>query len=194
MFGVQVHVQGLENLKLGEGAVLVFNHSSFFDIFALAEAIPGLRFGAKIELFRIPIFGAAMRRIGILPIDRARKESVFRVYDESTARVQSGEIMALAPEGGRSKPGELSPFKSGPFVFAIQAQVPVLPVVLFGASEILPKDALIPNRDRWKRDIEVCILPRVPTTSLNLKKRPELQDQVFRMMSSQFLQRKGKKT
>jgi 1-acyl-sn-glycerol-3-phosphate acyltransferase len=223
MFGVRVHVVGLEHLHEVGGAVLVFNHASFFDIFALADGIPGLRFGAKIELFKIPFFGAAMMRLGMLPIDRARKESVFRIYDEATIRMQNGERFALAPEGGRTKqqpeggrtkpqPGRLTsrqfsggearqspagdtdrksreilaPFKSGPFVFAIQAQVPIVPVVIRGASQILPKGQLFPNWDRWFRDVEVRILPPLSTQNYDLKNRPDLQQQVYCEMQSQL--------
>jgi 1-acyl-sn-glycerol-3-phosphate acyltransferase len=160
-----------------------------------------------------------MMRLGMLPIDRARKESVFRIYDEATIRMQNGERFALAPEGGRTKqqpeggrtkpqpasngkwgdarqspagdtgrkPREiLAPFKSGPFVFAIQAQVPIVPVVIRGASQILPKGQLFPNWDRWFRDVEVRILPPLSTQSYDLKNRPDLQRQVYCEMQSQL--------
>jgi 1-acyl-sn-glycerol-3-phosphate acyltransferase len=196
MFGVRVHVEGLENLKKIHGAVLVFNHASFFDIFALAATIRGLRFGAKVELFKIPFFGAAMRQVGMLPIDRARRERVFRIYDEATARMHNGEKFALAPEGGRAGQSlagagagaqVLAPFKSGPFVFAIQAKVPIVPVVIRGTSQVLPKGQLFPNWDRWSRNVEVRILAPLETQDYELKDRPELQEQVHLLMRSQLI-------
>ncbi|MBO9668373.1 MAG: 1-acyl-sn-glycerol-3-phosphate acyltransferase, partial [Bdellovibrio sp.] len=102
MFGVKVVVKGLETLPPG-GFIFVFNHTSFFDIFAMAGWLGSFRFGAKIELFKIPIFGAGMRRAGILPIARERREEVFKVYKAAESRIAKGERFALAPEGTRQE-------------------------------------------------------------------------------------------
>lgn len=178
MFGVEVRVEGLENIPEG-GAVFLFNHTSFFDIFALAGYLSFLRFGAKVELFRIPLFGRAMRRIGVIPIARNRREEVFRLYRESEARLKHGEKIALAPEGTRQTDGrKIGNFKSGPFIFAISAKVPVVPVVIQNASEILPKNSLFPNWGTWKREIVLTILPPVQTQNLDIEDRPILQGRV----------------
>src|SRR5688500_436902 len=84
MFGVKVVVKGQEHIPAG-GCLFVFNHTSFFDIFAMNGWLPSFRFGAKIDLFKIPVFGAAMRRAGILPIARERREEVFKVYQAAEA-------------------------------------------------------------------------------------------------------------
>jgi 1-acyl-sn-glycerol-3-phosphate acyltransferase len=186
MFGVKVHVEGEENIPRG-GAVFLFNHSSFFDIFAVAGYIRGVRFGAKIELFKIPIFGWAMRRTGTLPIARHRKEEVFKVYKEAEDRLRAGEKIALAPEGTRQETEEkLGHFKAGPFVFAISAQVPVVPVVIKNASYILPKDSYLPNLGTWSRHITVRILPPIETKNLRVEDRPVLQGQVLKSMQPFF--------
>ncbi|MBX3041105.1 MAG: 1-acyl-sn-glycerol-3-phosphate acyltransferase, partial [Bdellovibrionaceae bacterium] len=134
--------------------------------------------GAKIELFKIPVFGFAMRRIGILPIDRRNREGVFRVYREAQIRMQQGERFALAPEGTRQDEERLGPFKSGPFVFAINTGAPVVPVVIRNASQILPKHSLFPNMGTWKRRIRLSVLPAVSTQSMKLDDRPILQEKV----------------
>lgn len=182
MFGVRVQVKGLENLPRGKGAVLLFNHTSFFDIFSMVGYIPSLRFGAKIELFKIPFFGPAMRQVGNLPIDRARRENVFKIYDKAQERIQGGERFALAPEGSRMEIESLAPFKAGPFIFAINAQAPIVPVIVRGASRILPKGHAIPNREAWTNSIELIILPPIETKGMNVEQRPELQNQVFNLM------------
>ena len=87
LFGVQVEVTGKERWKRDSGGVVLFNHTSFFDIFAMAGYLPDMRFGAKIELFKIPVFGAAMKRVGILPIDRERREKVFAIYQKYVVRL-----------------------------------------------------------------------------------------------------------
>lgn len=183
LFGVKVKVKGQENLPQG-GFLYVFNHTSFFDIFAMNGYLGSFRFGAKIELFKIPIFGPAMKRAGILPIARERREEVFKVYKEAEARIKAGERFALAPEGTRQDTERLGPFKTGPFVFAINAKAPIVPVVIKGAAAILPKGHFIPNWGVWERTITLHILPAVDVSKYTLETRPELQEKVRKMMAS----------
>ncbi len=184
-FGVNVVVKGLEHWPFQEGAVVLFNHTSFIDIFAMSGFLPAVTFGAKKELFKIPIFGAAMRRVGILPIDRARRDQTFKVYEQSTERLLAGEKIALAPEGGRtSTPHEIGPFKAGPFVFALQAGVKLIPVVIVGAYEIFPKGALLPNADRSKRTLYLEVLPSIPVEGQSVDERGELQKRARDLMQT----------
>ncbi len=186
MFGAKIEVEGSENIPAG-GSVFLFNHSSFFDIFAVAGSVPGIRFGAKIELFKIPLFGRAMRRTGTLPIARTKKEEVFRVYKEAEDRLRSGEKIALAPEGTRQESEEkLGHFKAGPFVFAISAQVPVVPVIIKNAASILAKDSYLPNWGTWHRTITVRVLPPIETKNLRVEDRPVLQEKVLQSMKPFF--------
>ena len=185
MFGVKVRVRGLENIPKG-GGVYLFNHTSFFDIFAMVGYLPSVRFGAKIELFRIPIFGWAMRRVGILPIARKNREEVFKTYKEAEARLQAGEHIALAPEGTRQEAEKLGHFKSGPFIFAISAKVPVIPVVIRKASQILPKHSYFPNFGTWTREIQIWILPAIETKNISVEERPILQSKVLEAMLPYF--------
>ncbi|MDG0818209.1 lysophospholipid acyltransferase family protein [Bdellovibrio svalbardensis] len=185
LFGVNVVVKGLENRPEG-GFLYVFNHTSFFDIFAMNGWLGSFRFGAKIELFKIPVFGAGMRRAGILPIARSRREEVFKVYQAAEARIKAGERFALAPEGTRQEVESLGPFKSGPFVFAINAKAPIVPVIVKGAAAILPKGHYIPNWGVWKRTITLEVLPAVDTTPYTIDQRPLLQEKVRQIMAPYF--------
>ncbi len=185
MFGVQVKVMGLENIPPG-GGVYLFNHTSFFDIFAMVGYLPSVRFGAKIELFKIPVFGWAMRRVGILPIARRNREEVFKTYKEAEARLQAGEHIALAPEGTRQAEEKLGQFKAGPFVFAIRAQVPIIPIVIKKASHILPKHSYFPNLGTWSRQIQIWILPAIETRNISVEERPILQSKVLEAMLPYF--------
>lgn len=185
LFGVKVEV--IEHAKRPEGGFLyVFNHTSFFDIFAMNGYLGSLRFGAKIELFKIPIFGPAMRRAGILPIARDRREEVFKVYRDAEIRLQAGERFALAPEGTRQPVEALGRFKSGPFIFAINAHTPIVPVIVKGAAAILPKGHFIPNWGVWSRTITLHILPAVDTSPFKIEDRPQLQEKVRGMMQKYF--------
>ncbi len=179
LFGVQVTVHGKENWKKDSGAIVLFNHTSFFDIFAMAGFLPDMRFGAKVELFKIPLFGAAMKRVGIIPIDRQRKEKVFEVYQQAMKRLSQGGKIALAPEGKRtSTPAQLAPFKSGPFIFALQSRADLIPVVIVGAYEILPKGQLLPNIQKLISQLHLYVLDPVKTDDLQQDKKVELQNSV----------------
>lgn len=182
MFGVDVEVLNKE--KIPHGACLyLFNHSSFFDIFAMHGWMRGVRFGAKIELFSIPFFGAAMRGVGVLPIARNNVEEVKKVYADAAERVARGEKFALAPEGTRN-PGEgLLSFKSGPFLFALSTSMPIVPVVIHGAREILPKSDLLPNKDQWYRKIQVEVLDPIDVQGYDPKNKKILMDQVYQKMN-----------
>ncbi|WII70912.1 lysophospholipid acyltransferase family protein [Bdellovibrio sp. 22V] len=185
MFGVKVVVKGRENIPQG-GFLFVFNHTSFFDIFAMNGWLGSFRFGAKIELFKIPVFGAAMRRAGILPIARERREEVFKVYQAAQARIAAGERFALAPEGTRQETERLGNFKSGPFIFAINAKAPIVPVIVKGAAAILPKGHTIPNWGVWSRTITLQVLPPVDATQYTVEQRPQLQEHVRKLMEPFF--------
>lgn len=184
MFGVKIRTHGLENLPQGT-CLILFNHTSFFDIFTIQSTVPDVRFGAKIELFKIPIFGPAMRRIGVLPIARGNLEEVLRVYKEAEPRAAAGERFALSPEGGRNtgdKP--LLNFKSGPFLFAVSAQTPILPVVVRGAREVWPKGSLIPATRALTTWVDLYFLPLIPVANHTPENKAELQVQTYQAMLS----------
>jgi 1-acyl-sn-glycerol-3-phosphate acyltransferase len=185
MFGVKVKVHGAEKIPPG-GCVFLFNHTSFFDIFAMQGALNGFRFGAKIELFKIPVFGLAMRRLGALPIARHQRDEVFKVYKAAQERIHHGERFALAPEGTRQDEEKLGSFKAGPFIFAINAKAPLVPVVIRGAAGVLPKGFWIPNLDLWTREITIDILEPVATVGYEVKDRPMLQEKIHKQMEAYF--------
>lgn len=182
LFGVQLESHWLKERPEGS-CLYLFNHSSFFDVIALAALIPQVRFGAKIELFKIPFFGQAMKCVGMLPIARSRPEEVFKVYEGAKQRVIEGQQFALSPEGGRNTEEKLLPFKSGPFIFALQAGIPLVPVVIRGANDVMPKGSILPNSSSWKKKISVVFLEQVPISNWDLENKKELQVVVFERMN-----------
>ncbi|MBC7743459.1 MAG: 1-acyl-sn-glycerol-3-phosphate acyltransferase [Bdellovibrionaceae bacterium] len=187
MSGVSVQVQGLENIPDG-GCVVLFNHSSFFDVFAIAGYVPGVRFGAKAELFKVPIFGYAMKVLGTLPIARGNRQEVYKVYEEAKSRFGNKEKFALAPEGGRFYGEELAPFKAGPFIFAMSAQVPLVPLIIIGAYETQPKGQILFNKSHWHQDIRMQILAPIPTAETTRETRNALQDETYEKMNKVWKQ------
>jgi len=136
---MRVSVVGLEKLDTNGTYVFVANHGSFMDIPALLATLPQqFRFFAKKGLYSIPFLGTHLRRAGHLPVDRSSPRASLKSMMEA-ARIISGRGISVLnfPEGGRSEAG-LREFKEGPAYIAIKAGVPVVPVGIAGARELLP--------------------------------------------------------
>lgn len=188
MFGVSINTLGFENIPAG-GCLFLFNHTSFFDILAMCASLPSFRFGAKKELFQIPFFGPAMARAGVLPIDRGDRQEVSKVYEKNRSRISQGERFALAPEGTRQQQEILAPFKMGPFIFALSAKAPIVPVIIKNASVVMPKKSWLPNWDAWHRTIDLQVLPAISTETETFEQRHELQNKVYNTMKTHFTMR-----
>lgn len=179
---VQVEVRGHEHWP-HSGSLVLFNHTSWFDILIMAACLPRVpRFGAKIELFRIPFFGRAMQKSGMLPIERDQRKKVLQVYRDAESRLKNGECFALAPEGTRQTDLEIGRFKQGPFLFAIGAKAQVVPVVIAGAREVMPKTSLRLCPKLWRSKVVMQILPPLSAEGFSEDDLPKLQEQVRQKM------------
>ena len=138
--GVRVVVHGREHMR--DGAIYMQNHVSWFDIFAVASVLPRYTFVAKSELRRIPLFGRGAEAAGIVFIDRENRKAAFESYKVAATEVQRGRNVVVCPEGTRGRDYHLRPFKKGPFVLAIAAGAPIVPVVVYGALEVMPKGSI----------------------------------------------------
>ncbi len=141
---VKVVMEGVENLKMEEPQIVVSNHQSWFDVFALAAHLPvRYRFVAKKELGGIPVFGKAWRSCGHVSVDRGNREAAIESLDQAWREVHEEKLtMVLFPEGTRSVDGRLQSFKKGAFVLAVQGQVPLVPVAVVGSRAIMPKGGM----------------------------------------------------
>ncbi|MFZ5798229.1 MAG: lysophospholipid acyltransferase family protein [Thermodesulfobacteriota bacterium] len=138
--GVRVRVRGTEHLDPGQTYIFMGNHVSQFDIFTFQGYFPhDFRWIVKKELFRIPIFGAAMRRAGLVAIDRSHGREAMKSLNAAAEHIHSGTSVLIFPEGTRSLDGTLQPFKAGVISLAIKAGVPVVPVGFIGTYQVLPK-------------------------------------------------------
>jgi len=144
--GITVDIHGIERLS-SPPYVLMCNHQSALDIYALLSMLP-LSFAwiAKRQLFAIPIFGWAMKKAGYISIDRENAREALKAIEEAARRIRSGTNIIIFPEGTRSPDGKLLPFKKGGFSLALRAMVPVVPIGIFGSSELQPKGSFIPRK------------------------------------------------
>jgi len=173
--GTKVRPEGLERIPRDQPVVYASNHSSMFDIWALAATLPGsVRFVAKEELTRVPLLGPGMLAAGHISIDRGRKKQAFEAYARAAQTIRSGFSAVVFPEGTRSRTGELLPFKNAPFGLAIAAQVPLVPVYVHNTFEILPKGGFRLH----PRPILIRIGEPIPTEGLTPQDRERLRDRV----------------
>ncbi|MGO4614073.1 HAD-IB family hydrolase [Nocardia sp. 2YAB30] len=142
--GVDVRVTGAENAKSPRPAVFLFNHQSQFDIIIVPEVLGGGVTGiGKKELTKNPVFGPLMRFVGVTFIDRSNTAQAKVALRPVVETLRSGLSIAVSPEGTRSYSPEVGPFKKGAFHIAIQAGVPVIPVVIRNAGEISWRNAMV---------------------------------------------------
>ena len=173
--GVRHRVIGLENIP-GGTCVFVCNHQSHFDAPLLFLSLPKhARFVAKAELFKIPIFGHALKATGMIRVERNASEKDRQTLNESVSAVRERVSVIFFPEGTRSEDGTLKPFKKGAALLAIQAGVPVVPIAVAGTKEILPKGA------KWLHGGQRAVLmvgEAIPTTGLKLEDREALTEKM----------------
>jgi 1-acyl-sn-glycerol-3-phosphate acyltransferase len=183
--GVHSEVQGLERLPEGN-AVYVCNHQSNFDpVLIFASLGKHLRFVAKSELFHIPIFGAALRATGMIPVDRSGSERDKEALSHAVEAVRQRVSILFFAEGTRDPDGLLRPFKKGAAVLAIQAQVPLVPLAVAGTKDVLHKKGL---RIHGGRPTVLVVGEPISTEGLTLEQRDALNEgahaAVARMLES----------
>ncbi|HEX7243644.1 MAG TPA: lysophospholipid acyltransferase family protein [Longimicrobiaceae bacterium] len=174
--GVRIETRGLENVR-PEAQVIVSNHVSWFDIFALASVLPvPFHFVAKKELERIPLFGAAWKAAGHVSIDRSNRQLALeslRRAGEQIRRERSAVI--IYPEGTRSRTGRLQPFKKGAFMLAVEAGVPVVPTVMVGSYDVMRPDS-------WRirpRPVQIHFAEPIPTDGYGGSSGEALMERVY---------------
>jgi 1-acyl-sn-glycerol-3-phosphate acyltransferase len=182
---VTVKLHGAEHIAHGRGVVYASNHVSWYDVFSIASVLPQYTFVAKAELRRIPIFGWGAEHAGVVFLARDNRKSAFAAYERVAESVKAGTSVVVCPEGTRGLDYHLRPFKKGPFVLAIAASAPVVPMVVYGAREVMPKGAF---RIR-PGHVDVHLLPPVPTEGLDYDRRDELVTEVWNRMATLLRER-----
>ena len=139
--GSTIEVEGLEHFRQDRPQIIVSNHQSWFDVFALAAIIPKrYRFIAKEELRRIPLFGLAWESAGHISVNRQDRSRAIQALDNAAALMRDDHTaVVIFPEGTRSPTGELLPFKKGAFMMALRTGIEIVPVACLGTRAILRK-------------------------------------------------------
>ncbi|HEU5073333.1 MAG TPA: lysophospholipid acyltransferase family protein [Polyangiaceae bacterium] len=135
---IQLTVRGLEHAVSDENFVVMSNHQSLYDIPVLFQALRRrIRMVAKRELFRVPVWGRAMRAAGFIEVDRDDHERAVESLRRAADAIEHGNDVWIAPEGTRSRDGSLQPFRKGGFHLALAAGARILPVSIDGTRRVL---------------------------------------------------------
>jgi 1-acyl-sn-glycerol-3-phosphate acyltransferase len=158
--GVRVRARGLEHCEPGRRYILMMNHVSFLDPMVFYARFPGRARGIEEEShFRWPVYGAMLRIIGTVPVDRKSprkaKASLIRAAEFIKARKDFSFL--VLPEGTRTLDGRLGPFKRGGFLLAREAGLDILPIIQVGAYRINRKGSRLIRPGRIEYLIEAPI-------------------------------------
>lgn len=185
--GVDVRVAGADWIGDGSPRIFVGNHVSWFDVLAIAAVLPRGKYVAKAELFRIPVFGHAIRWIGMIEIERENRQAAFVSLERAAAKIKEGNPVVVFPEGTRAGGYALRPFKKGPFVLAITTGVPIAPMVIHGTIERMRKGS-------WTirpGTIDVTFLEPIPTAGYSYETRGKLVELVRSRMAAALREKYG---
>ncbi len=137
--GIRLEVQGEENIPQ-EPCIIMYNHSSSFDIYAFCAGVPyEWRAIMKDEVAKIPFVGWVCKLTGQYFVARDGGTRDLETVKLIAGKIRQGPLVLVAPEGTRSEDGNLLPFKKGGFVIALQAKVPVVTMVITGGNDVYPK-------------------------------------------------------
>ncbi len=152
--------RGVERIARDQTYVLVANHQSLGDILLLFGLFRHFKWVSKREIFRVPFIGWNMRMNDYVGLLRGDTASIERMLAECRAHLRRGSSVMLFPEGTRSEDGEMKAFKRGAFALAKELDLPVVPIVIDGTRDVLPKHGLMLRQERVLR-MRVSVLEPV---------------------------------
>jgi len=158
--GTKVTWQGLENIPARGGAVVAVNHTSYVDWAGASVAAKQrkrrLRFMIKAEMADVKAVAYVIKHCKLIPVDRQNGAEAYAV---AVRALRAGELVGLHPEATISRSYELRDFKTGAARLALEAQVPIIPLVVWGAHRIWPKDH---PKAKFRNKIPITVAAAAP--------------------------------
>lgn len=178
--GAQVTYQGLDHIPVSGGAVVAINHTGYVDFLPAALAATHrkrrMRFMVKVEMSRVKPVGWLIRHTGTITVDRQAGAGAYAAAVDSLRR---GELVGVYPEGTISRSFELKEFKTGAVRMAVEAQVPIVPLIVWGAQRVWTKDhpkALGRNKVPISVSVGAAIVPNGAGEELASTLRSEMSE------------------
>lgn len=175
--GIDLTIEGQENIDPDQSYIVTFNHLNFFDHFVLYQALGKPLTGLEKENhMKWPVYGSFMKSAGIIPIPpRGHTERAMEGIERAKEKLQEGKSILIAPEGTRCREGKLGPFKKGGIYMAIQTQTPILPMVYDAGMYRFNQRASFFLRPG---PVTLTILPPIPTQNCTPTDANDLRDQL----------------
>jgi 1-acyl-sn-glycerol-3-phosphate acyltransferase len=182
ILGLELEVEGLEAVDRKMSYVFMANHLSFIDGPLLFTLIPqNVRVILKKVIFRLPVLGLGMKHVGFVPVDRkgtsGGQASISRAVRQIKER---GYSFLIFPEGTRSLDGTMGRFRRGGFYLALESGSPILPIVIQGTFETMPKGEFFVKKGR----VRVIFQRPIPVQGYDFDHLPDLMDKVRRAIAA----------
>jgi len=178
-----VHIEGREKIQSGVTYVMVANHQSLLDILVLFRIFAHFKWVSKIENFRVPFIGWNMSLNRYIKLKRGDRASVIRMMQDCRKALAGGNSIMMFPEGTRSPDGRLRAFKTGAFELAKDAGVPILPILVEGTANALPKRGFVLQ---GRHRIRITILDAIPPGKFANESVEELTSRMREFFASQL--------
>jgi 1-acyl-sn-glycerol-3-phosphate acyltransferase len=179
----KIEIEGREKAERGTTYVIIANHQSILDILLINCLRYRFKWISKIENISVPVLGWYLRMAGYITVNRGNDESKTEMLEKSYQCLKQGISIMIFPEGTRSPDGEIGFYKRGAFQLAIQAGVPILPVVIDGTTDILPKHGLKLGSGHRVR---IKVLDPVKPSSFGTDNPDDLAGEMHLLMNSEL--------
>ena len=173
--GTRLTIKGKEKINTNLTHIVMSNHQSLFDVWALIGKIPlQVRWIVKSEIRKIPIFGYTLERMGHIYVNRKNRTEAYISLETASKKIKKGTSVIIFPEGTRSNDGHLLKFRMGGIIMALKSGVPILPVTVNGSRFVLPKNtlALMPGK------IEVVVGDVIDSSIYDENNKYELMEKI----------------
>ena len=176
-----VEIRGQEKIRPDETYVMVSNHLSLLDILVVFRLRTHFKWVSKIENFRVPLIGWNMVLNRYIRLARGRRASVVEMMRACEAALRNGSSIMMFPEGTRSPTGRLRAFKMGAFELAQRTRSTILPIVLEGTADALPKRGFVLQ---GRHPIRLTVLDAIPVRELGDVSAAELTQRVHDLIGA----------
>jgi 1-acyl-sn-glycerol-3-phosphate acyltransferase len=185
--GIDVQIEGLRHIDRSKSYVVISNHLSNFDVFATLGALPlKVRFVAKKELTKVPVFGWALALSDHIIIDRAKpEEAIARINAHVAKHLNEGFCLLFYAEGTRSPDGKIHQFKKGGVTLAIRTGLPIVPMSVSGTRKFLPKGRVVIQPGGR---VKIVLDKPIDTTGYSLDGRNALNARVRNAVLQNFIE------
>ncbi|MDE7153134.1 MAG: 1-acyl-sn-glycerol-3-phosphate acyltransferase [Muribaculaceae bacterium] len=157
---VSVEVRGREHISPDKNYIFVANHQGAYDIFSIYGYLGHtFRWMMKKSLEKIPLVGYACRKAGHIFVDMSGSSGVRHTMTDAEKELRTGMSLCIFPEGSRTYTGEVGRFKRGAFLLSQEFGLPIVPITIDGAFQVMPRTAKLPRPGRIVLTIHQPVAP-----------------------------------